>query len=496
MPDPTSHPQLAQLLAAFPARRVLVLGDAMLDRAVQGEVRRISPEAPIPVLLAGHRHAVPGGAANVARNVCSLGAGAALVCVVGDDVAADELAAQLALTPRIDARLVRVAGRPTTVKTRFMAGSHQILRVDEEATEPLDADAASRVLAAYAAALPAADIVVLSDYAKGVLTDAVLEAAIRLAREAGRPVVADPKRADLRAYRHVAVLTPNQAEVARATGITGTDDDSVARAGEAARQHAEADAVLVTRSERGMTLVPRNSPARHIATEAQAVADVSGAGDTVLAALAIALACGAGLPEAAALANFAAGIVVGKPGTAIVGHAELAQALQRRERLDLDQKLADLPMARERVAAWRAAGLRVGFTNGCFDLIHPGHVRLLARARAACDRLVVALNTDASVRRLKGPHRPVQNETARGIVMASIAAADLVVLFDEDTPEALIAALLPDLLFKGADYTLDQVVGGDIVRAHGGEVRLIALEEGHSTSGTIARINRPARLRP
>lgn len=496
MSDPTSHAQLAQLLAAFPTRRVLVLGDAMLDRYVRGEVRRISPEAPIPVLLAGGRHTVPGGAANVARNVSSLGAVAVLVGVLGEDDAADELAAQLAAAPRIDVRLLRIAGRPTTVKTRFMSGSHQILRLDEEAAGPLDATTERRVLAEYAAALPAADIVVLSDYAKGVLTDTVLEAAIRLARAAGLAVVADPKRADLAAYRRVSVLTPNQAEVARATGIAGADDASVVQAGEVARQQADADAVLITRSERGMTLVARSGRARHIATEAQAVADVSGAGDTVLAALAVALACGAGLPEAAALANFAAGIVVGKPGTATVGHAELAHALQRHERLDLDQKLADLPMAQDRVAAWRAAGLRVGFTNGCFDLIHPGHVRLLARAHAACDRLVVALNTDASVRRLKGPQRPVQNETARGIVMASIAAADLVVLFDEDTPEALIAALLPDLLFKGADYTLDQVVGGDIVRAHGGEVRLIALEEGHSTTGTIARINQPARPRP
>jgi len=226
-----------------------------------------------------------------------------------------------------------------------------------------------------------------------------------------------------------------------------------------------------------------------VPTRAQAVADVSGAGDTLVTAFAIACAAGAPLNEAAALANAAAGIVVGKPGTATVSHAELFEALHRNELLAIDDKVADLDGALARIAAWRAAGMRIGFTNGCFDLIHPGHVRLLARARAACDRLVVGLNSDASVKRLKGPERPVQTETARATVMASMASADLVVLFEEDTPERLIAAIRPDLLFKGADYRIDQVVGADIVRAYGGQVQLIPLEEGHSTTNTIRRIN-------
>jgi D-beta-D-heptose 7-phosphate kinase/D-beta-D-heptose 1-phosphate adenosyltransferase len=251
---------------------------------------------------------------------------------------------------------------------------------------------------------------------------------------------------------------------------------------------AGAAAVLVTRSEKGMTLVREAVPPLHLPTRAQSVADVSGAGDTVVATLAIMLACQASLADAAAMANLAAGLSVGKAGTATVSHGELAEALHRRDLLAVDRKVAPLEAALERVAAWRAAGLRIGFTNGCFDLIHPGHVHLLHQARAACDRLVVGLNSDASVRRLKGPTRPVQTETARATVMASMAAADLVVLFEEDTPMALIEAIVPDLLFKGADYTEDQVVGAAFVRRHGGSVALIDLQAGHSTTGTIGRI--------
>jgi D-beta-D-heptose 7-phosphate kinase/D-beta-D-heptose 1-phosphate adenosyltransferase len=490
--SPLADGPLAELLPRFATSRVLVLGDVMLDRYVLGEVRRISPEAPIPVLRAAARRAVLGGAANVAQNVAALGAQALLVGVVGLDDAATEIGRLLADAAGVAACLVPVPGRLTTVKTRFMSGSHQLLRLDEEESAPIPEGVEARVLAEFEAALPRADIVVLSDYAKGVLTDRVLAGAVALARAAGRPVIADPKRATFAAYRGVDVLTPNEQEAARATGVEAEDDAGAAEAGEAARRQAEAGAVLVTRSAKGLTLVRQGETALHLPTRAQAVADVSGAGDTLIAAFAIGLASGAPRPQAAVLANVAAGISVGKPGTATVSHSELAAALHRRELLALDEKVADLDTARAQVAAWRAAGLRIGFTNGCFDLVHPGHVRLLARARAACDRLVVGLNSDDSVRRLKGPERPVQHETARATVLASISTVDLVVIFAEDTPEALIRALLPDLLFKGADYRLDQVVGAEIVRANGGEVRLIDLEAGYSTTATIRRINRQA----
>lgn len=478
---------LARHLAGFAARTVLVLGDVMLDRYVLGDVRRISPEAPIPVLQARARRSVPGGAGNVAENAAALGARAVLVGLVGDDAAAGEIEA--ALDGRVRAALVRVAGRPTTVKTRFMSGSHQLLRLDEEQTEPPSPEAEQHLLAAFGAALAEADVVVLSDYDKGTLTDTVLRAAINLARAAGKPVVVDPKRVRFEAYAGATVLTPNVLEVGRATGIAAEDDMHAAAAGAAALAQAGAEAVLVKRSEKGLTLVRRGQAAQHVPTRALAVADVSGAGDTLVTAFALALACGAPMPEAALLANVAAGLAVAKPGTATVSGAELAATLHREEVLAIDRKVMETAAALAQVAAWRARGARIGFTNGCFDLIHPGHVRLLAAARAQCDRLVVALNSDASVRRLKGPERPVQNEAARATVMASMAAADLVVLFEEDTPERLIRAILPDVLIKGADYTVKQVVGADVVQAAGGRVALIALEQGHSTSNTIRRIN-------
>ncbi|HEX3350309.1 MAG TPA: D-glycero-beta-D-manno-heptose-7-phosphate kinase [Acetobacteraceae bacterium] len=479
---------LGHLLTEFERRRVVVLGDVMLDRYVLGEVRRISPEAPIPVLRAAARRSVPGGAANVARNVASMGARAVLVGVVGDDAGASELASLLAAHGNIENALVAAANRATTVKTRFMSGPHQLLRLDEEDQEPIGGALESAVLERFEMALAGADAVVISDYAKGVLTDRVLRVAIERARAARVPVIADPKRATFAAYRHATVLTPNHTEAAGATGIHEGDDEAVEASGRLALQQSEADAVVVTRSERGLTLVRRDGPALHVPTRARAVADVSGAGDTFVAAFAIMLAGRATLDDAAVIANIAAGVSVGKPGTATVDHAELVAALHHRELQAAEDKVVDLGLALARVAKWRSQGYRVGFTNGCFDLIHPGHVRLLQAARAACDRLVVGLNSDASVKRLKGPERPVQNEMARATVMASIASADLVVLFEEDTPERLIEAIRPDILFKGADYRIDQVVGGAFVQQHGGRVVLIDLEEGHSTTNTIRRI--------
>ncbi len=481
----------------LPSLTILILGDIMLDRYVSGHVRRISPEAPIPVLRHEGARAVLGGAGNVAANIVALGARAILVGVVGADGAAREmLAAARALggdTPggRLEFAAVTVAGRATTVKTRFMSGAHQLLRLDEEDTAPLGAEAVAGLLAAFEGAMARADVVVLSDYAKGVLCDAVLGPAIALARRHGRLVVADPKRADLSVYRGVGVLTPNEMEVATATGLAVADDAAAEAAGVLALAASGAEAVLVTRSAKGLTLIRRDAAPLHLPTEAREVSDVSGAGDTLVAAFAVSLAGGADLAESARVANVAAGIAVGKLGTATVSAAELRAALHRAEVLAIDHKVAGLADAAREVAAWRAQGLRVGFTNGCFDLIHPGHVRLLHKARARCDRQVVGLNTDASVARLKGPTRPVQNEAARATVMASIGAVDLVVLFDEDTPIGLIEALAPDRLFKGADYTVDQVVGGAFVRAHGGEVVLIDLEAGHSTTGIIQRMNLP-----
>jgi D-beta-D-heptose 7-phosphate kinase/D-beta-D-heptose 1-phosphate adenosyltransferase len=413
------------------------------------------------------------------------------VGVIGDDIAGVEVTRLLAQSPRISPCLVEAMGRPTTAKTRFMVGVHQLLRLDEETTDAIDQPTAVALLQKFSEALATADIVVVSDYGKGVLSETVLAGALAQAKALGRRVIADPKRADFAAYRGVTVLTPNEHEARLATRIDGADDPDADKAARRALEATGGEAVLVTRSEKGLTLVRRDFPPSYLPTRAREVADVSGAGDTLVAALAVALGAGATLPEAAVLANITAGISVGKQGTATVGDQELLGVLHLEELVATDRKIATRDEAAGRVAAWRAQGLRVGFANGCFDLIHPGHVRLLTEARSRCDRLVVALNTDTSVKRLKGPTRPLQNETARATVMASLAPVDLVVLFDEDTPLELIQALRPDVLVKGADYSIDQVVGADLVQGWGGVVLLVELQEGHSTSGTIRRMTAP-----
>ena len=478
----------APRLEGFARARVLVLGDVMLDRYTYGRVERISPEAPVPVLKVDHEQAMPGGAGNVARNIAALGARAVLLGVVGEDAAGRELRAALAAEARVDARLLIDAGRPTTVKQRFMAGRHQLLRADAESAAALSEAVAAELLQNLRQALTGVDVLVLSDYAKGVLGDATLAAAIAAAKAAGKPVIADPKQSRLAAYRGVDLIAPNHREMAAATGMACDDDAAVVIAAGRVMHQSGLGAVLVTRGEKGMSLVEAAGSALHLPAEAREVFDVSGAGDTVVATLAVAMAAGASLAEAARLANLAGGIVVGKVGTAVVHPADLAAALHAQAVQSTDAKVMPREAALDRVAAWRRRGERIGFTNGCFDLIHPGHVALLAQARAACDRLVVAINSDASVQRLKGPGRPVQSETARAIVLASLAAVDLVVVFDEDTPIPLLQALKPDVLVKGADYTLDQVVGGDIVRGYGGKVLLAELAPGHSTSRTIAKL--------
>jgi len=478
---------LLRLIERLPRARVLCLGDVMLDRFVYGAVERISPEAPIPVMRVLREEAMPGGAGNVAANLAALGARAILVGVAGEDEAAGRLADLLAARS-VDARWFRAPDRPTTVKTRFIAGVQQLLRADREATEALSQASAKGVLAAFEAALADCDVVVISDYAKGVLCDAVLAPAIEAARAAGKPVIADPKRPRFDAYAGAAVLKPNRAELAAAARMPCGTDAEV----EAAARHALAEcgveALLITRSEQGLSYVPRAGAAIHVPGRARQVFDVSGAGDSVIAAFAAALAVGAQAEEAATLANLAGEIVVGKIGTAVVKREDLEAASLDREIQAYEAKVASRDAMLEAARAWKARGLKVGFTNGCFDILHPGHVSLLAQARAACDRLIVGLNSDSSVARLKGPDRPVHGEASRAIVLAALADVDLVTVFDEDTPLALIRALRPDLLVKGADYTEDGVVGAADVRSWGGRVLLAELAQGHSTTRTIRRL--------
>jgi len=484
----TDRALLVPLVEAFGSARVLVVGDLMLDRFVTGAVERISPEAPIPVLRVEGETAMLGGAGNVLRNLVALGAAGRFIGLLGEDGAGAEVRALLAEHPAILPELVVEPGRRTSIKTRFLAGAQQMLRADREDTSPIAAPTRQAILEAVGRALSDCDLVVLSDYGKGVLGDGTAALIIAAARQAGRRVVVDPKGTDYGRYRGAHLLTPNRAELAQATGMPVAGDADIVAAARTLINTCGVEAVLATRSRDGMTLVSA-ADADHLPTEAREVFDVSGAGDTVIATVAAALAGGADLAQAARLANVAAGVVVGKVGTAAAYAAEVVAALHRRDLSSAEAKVVTLPQALDRIAVWRRTGRTVGFTNGCFDLLHPGHVALLGKARAACDRLVVGLNSDASVGRLKGPDRPIQTEAARAAVLASLASVDLVVVFGEDTPLALIEAMRPDVLAKGADYTVETVVGADVVQANGGRVLLIELEPGHSTTATIQRMN-------
>lgn len=478
---------LLPLLEAFSGKRVLVLGDVMLDRFIYGTAARISPEAPIPVLNISHQTKMLGGAGNVVRNIASLGGEALLVSVIGDDSDGAEISDILSKTGGLTPHLVMSVGRPTTLKTRFIADGQQLLRSDQEATHALRPATAEKLLNAYKSALERADIVVLSDYAKGVLSDPVLKEAISLARAANLPIIADPKSEDFSRYAGASLLTPNRKEMVAASGLPCGSNSEVEAASLKVLAETGLEALLVTRSEAGMSLITESS-AHHIAAEAREVFDVSGAGDSVIAALALAHGAGAPLLEAAGLANLAGSIAVAKSGTAAVTREELMDAVQAAEIQGLEEKITSLETALERVSNWRSRGLKVGFTNGCFDLVHPGHISLIQQSKAECDRLIVGLNTDDSIKRLKGPDRPVTSENSRAIVLASLGDIDLVVPFAEDTPIRLIEEIKPDVLIKGADYTVETVVGSDIVLAYGGRVHLAELKEGFSTTGTIQRL--------
>jgi D-beta-D-heptose 7-phosphate kinase/D-beta-D-heptose 1-phosphate adenosyltransferase len=478
----------ADLLAAvrlLGRTSVLVVGDVMLDRYVYGQVERISPEAPVPILAIDRELAIPGGAGNVVRNLTALGAAVAFISVVGDDQAGSDLTALIGGQPNIEPWLLVQGGRITTLKTRYLSAGQQLLRADREETSPVQPRLAERLLRIARDAMAATSITVLSDYQKGLMTGGLPTLLIAAAREAGRPIIVDPKGPDYARYAGADVVMPNRTDLAEATGMRVDTEAAIVAAATALRQRHGFGAVLVTRGNDGMTLLD-NSGALHFPAEAAEVFDIAGAGDTVAATLAAGLAARLDLPVAVRLANIAAGIVVGKVGTAVAREADLVAALSPLG--GTLRKIASREAAIEHVQRWHHKGWRVGFTNGCFDLLHPGHLRLLEEARAACDRLVVGLNSDAGARRLKGAGRPVQPEAARAAMLASLASVDLVTVFEEDTPEALITALHPDLLVKGANYTLDQVIGGDLVRGWGGRVALVDLVAGHSTTATVERI--------
>lgn len=463
---------------------VVVVGDVMLDIYVTGSVDRVSPEAPIPVLRQQMVREVPGGAANVAANIVSLGGAAFLIACTGGDENQRRLEGTLKKA-NVAYEFVEDPLRPTTVKTRFVAGQHQLLRLDLEETAALEAKIEGKLIAAMERNLQEGGTLILSDYAKGLLTDHVLSQAIELAKSRNVRVLVDPKRQNFKSYRGVHYIKPNRSELSNATGLPTSTDAEVAEAARAIVQWTSAS-LLVTRAEHGMSLANADGEIFHLPTHAHEVFDVSGAGDTVMAAFALGLHSGRDDKEAMSFANIAAGISVSKSGTAIVSREEVVAEQHRIANSDFRRGMLVACDEAVRIReAWRREGLTVGFTNGCFDLLHAGHIKLVREAAQKCDKLIIGLNSDASVRRLKGPNRPMQTDADRAELLGAFEAVSLVVIFSEDTPLNLIRELTPDVLIKGADYRLEQIVGADAVLGNGGRVVTVELLPNRSTTRLI-----------
>ena len=483
------NPSIANLVAHFGEhpQHALVIGDVMLDRYLMGEVNRISPEAPVPVVLIKSEQQRAGGAANVAANLALLGIHTRMIGLIGNDHEGQRLMAAMAEYGIDTQAMLTTATRPTIAKTRILGGHQQMLRLDQEVAGALSDAEADQVTQAIQTALqqqPA--LIILSDYAKGLLTEQVCQQVIHYGRARNIPVLVDPKGRNYDKYRGATALTPNKKETAEACD-THTNDPALIDKARTLKASLALDFLAVTRGEEGITLITEQT--EHLSATAKQVFDVSGAGDTVIATLAAGLMHGLSALDSLSLANIAAGVVVGKVGTVPITKADLIDAIATAQGSEQAHKVSELPELLHKVANWKQQGQRIVFTNGCFDLLHAGHVTYLEGAKKRGDKLILGLNTDRSVSALKGPTRPVVNEKDRARVLAALESVDAVILFDEDTPLTLINAIQPNVIAKGSDYTADQVVGGKEVLSWGGEIALIDLVEGRSTTNLIKKLH-------
>jgi D-beta-D-heptose 7-phosphate kinase / D-beta-D-heptose 1-phosphate adenosyltransferase len=473
----------------FPQISVMVIGDLMLDRYFWGKVSRISPEAPVPIVNIERKTCSLGGAGNVALNLITLGCKVELLGVIGNDLDGDELR-QKVQSLGIDSKgLLSDPNRPTTVKTRIISDSQQMMRLDGEVSSFISEDTERDLLKASLERIDTVDVVILSDYAKGVLTDRFLSSFLEIANQKKIRVLIDPKRKDFSVYANAAGITPNRSESQNATSRPLVTDLDFELAAKEFKDKYNFESVLITRSEQGMTLLS-NSMIWHFHTQAKQVFDISGAGDSVISVLAVGLAAGLSWPEATELANLGAGIAVQKVGTSPVTADELIQVLEQEGVSGVNSKVLVIDELLRKIAAWRSEGKKIAFTNGCFDLLHVGHVMYLDKARNLADVLIVGLNSDASVRRLKGSLRPINIESDRARVLAALEPIDAVIVFGDDTPIDLITAIKPDILAKGADYREEDVVGAEFVRSYGGDIQLIPLVEGRSTTRVLNEISK------
>jgi D-beta-D-heptose 7-phosphate kinase/D-beta-D-heptose 1-phosphate adenosyltransferase len=479
------HEVIQEIEHEWAAKRLLVVGDVMLDQYIWGEVGRISPEAPVPVVLATHRSQQPGGAANVAMNLARLGAQTTVIGFAGGDEN-ERLLAECLHSNGISHQFVVSNGFPTITKQRILGGRQQMLRLDSERRGDRSQDDYDRLIACILEQLPGCHALVLSDYAKGVLSPEVCQAVIQAARRLAVPVLVDPKNSDFARYRGATTICPNLGELSSAVHLDARDLKALLDAAEAMVPALDIEFMTATLSEKGIALVRPGS--RFLAPAvARQVFDVSGAGDTVIATLALCMASGVKPETAVQVANIAAGIVVAKVGTVPVERHELLAALAPEIALHAEDKVVTREELVSRVALWKANGESVAFTNGCFDLLHIGHITVLEQARRFADRLIVAINSDASVSKLKGSKRPIVGERERARVLAALAAVDAVVVFDEPTPLELIVAARPDIIVKGGDYNVETVVGASEVQSWGGQVKIVPIVEGFSTTRLIAR---------
>lgn len=465
--------------------KIVVIGDVMLNHYVFGDVTRISPEGPFPVLSITHETRDLGGAGGVFANLQALGVEARIIGIIGEDPAAKDIQ-KLSGANGI---FIVATDRPTILKTRFVGNHAQIMRADREKVAPLSPQDEDKIIQAALGEIAKAQVLILSDYGKGALTKKVLQECIRAANANNIPVLVDPKGKDFAIYKGADVVTPNRKELSEATGGKTENDSEIEATAQKCLELSGIKSIVATRSEDGMSVLEsKNGKAVHLKADAREVFDVSGAGDTVIATLATGLALGLSLQEAASLANRAAGIVVSKRGVCVITKEELFG-------MDNTKDWFELAPAKEKIDVWKAQGLKVGFTNGCFDILHAGHVTYLKEARSFCDRLVLGLNHDNSVRLLKGPTRPVNGQDDRATVMAGLGSVDMVVLFgaekqgDDNTPVDLIRYLKPDIIFKGGDYREDQLPEAAVVRSYGGDVKLMGLSEGRSTTNIINKIS-------
>ena len=495
---------LKNLLKDLNPRTILVVGDLMLDHYIHGDVTRNAPEstpdAPVPVLATTYESLLPGGAASVVANIGGLGATARVLGAIAHDRAGDSLKTLLQSYKADTQYISLVTDRPTTVKMRFVTGAAQklLLRTDYEKAQPLSAHDEAQLIAHLEGAMKDCGAVIMSDYGKGVLTPAVMRAVIKQAQAQNIPVLVDPKGRDFTIYSGADFITPNAKELGEATHMPTLTQDDVIKAATHLIETTHIQTIIAKRSEHGMSVISKGQPALHLPATAQQVLGVTGAGDTVIATLAVALSAGLSVAQAATLANEAAGIIVAQPGTTPITRAELQTALSAVTHADTTREapvLHDWAAARAQIDAWKDAGEKVGFTNGCFDILHYGHVNYLNRARERCDRLVIGLNADASITRLKGQGRPVHEELSRGAVLAALGAVDMVVFFgadqaDDDKPVRLIEALHPDICFKGGDYKVEDLPEAAVVFAYGGAFEIMPMYEGHSTTSAIRKMQK------